>query len=60
VTFFITPAGSVQSSSGTGFDREIAGCVADVIKNIEFPKPGDGIGVQVNYPFHFHAAGSAP
>ncbi|TMQ13238.1 MAG: FHA domain-containing protein [Deltaproteobacteria bacterium] len=58
VTFFITPSGGVQSSSGSGFDAEIAGCVAGVIQAIEFPKPGDGIGVQVTYPFHFHAAGS--
>ena len=27
--------------------------VAGVIKNIEFPKPKGGGGVQVNYPFTF-------
>jgi hypothetical protein len=58
VTFFIAPTGGVQTSSGNGFDREVASCVAEVIKSIEFPKPGDGVGVQVNYPFNFHTPGS--
>jgi hypothetical protein len=53
-TFLIGPKGAVQSSTGTGFDGEVASCLAGVIKTIEFPPPGDG-GVQVNYPFHFHA-----
>lgn len=57
VTFFISPSGAVQSSTGQGFDPEVAGCVAGVIKAIAFPRPGDGVGVQVNYPFQFHAAG---
>jgi len=57
ITFFISPAGIVQSAAGTGFDREVASCVAGVIAAIEFPKPGDGTGVQVNYPFAFHASG---
>jgi hypothetical protein len=57
VQFFISPTGGVERSSGTGFDREVAGCVADVIQAIAFPRPGDGLGVQVNYPFAFHAAG---
>lgn len=56
-TFFITPAGAVQAASGTGFDRDVAACVADVIKTIAFPRTGDGAGVQVNYPFQFHEAG---
>ncbi|HEX7841328.1 MAG TPA: AgmX/PglI C-terminal domain-containing protein [Kofleriaceae bacterium] len=56
-TFFITPTGAVQTASGTGFDRDVAACVADVIKTIAFPRTGDGAGVQVNYPFQFHAAG---
>lgn len=55
MTFFIGPTGVVQSSSGTGFDGEVTSCLAGVIKTIEFPPPGEGGGVQVNYPFHFHA-----
>jgi hypothetical protein len=57
VKFFIAPTGGVERSSGTGFDPEVARCVADIIHAIEFPRPGDGIGVEVNYPFQFHAAG---
>lgn len=55
--FFITPNGNVASSSGSGVDPEVANCVAGVIKNIEFPKPKGGGGVQVNYPFTFRPAG---
>jgi hypothetical protein len=57
ISFFISPAGTVQHASGTGFDGEVAACVAGVIAAIEFPKPGDGTGVQVNYPFAFHPSG---
>ena len=56
--FFITPNGNVASSSGTGVDGNVASCVAGVIKDIEFPKPKGGGGVQVNYPFTFRPAGS--
>lgn len=55
--FFITPNGNVASASGSGVDPEVANCVADVIKGIEFPKPKGGGGVQVNYPFTFRPAG---
>jgi len=55
VTFMISAAGAVQSTSATGFDPEVASCLAGVIKAIEFPATPDGTGVQVNYPFHFHA-----
>jgi hypothetical protein len=57
--FFITPNGTVASSTGTGVDGEVSSCVAEVIKNIEFPKPKGGGGVQVNYPFTFHSSGGA-
>jgi hypothetical protein len=57
--FFITPNGTVASSTGTGVDGEVSSCVADVIKGIEFPKPKGGGGVQVNYPFTFHSSGGA-
>ncbi|MBA3538367.1 MAG: AgmX/PglI C-terminal domain-containing protein [Deltaproteobacteria bacterium] len=54
VNFFINPDGSVKAASAKGFDGEVAGCVADVVRDIHFPKNG---GVMVNYPFTFHAAG---
>lgn len=57
VQFYIAPNGTVQTSTGSGFDGEVARCVADVVKAIKFPMPTDGGGVQVNYPFNFHAAG---
>ena len=57
IRFFIAPTGAVERSSGTGFDPEVAGCIASVIQSVAFPRPGDGIGVEVNYPFQFHAAG---
>jgi hypothetical protein len=57
VAFFISPTGSVTTSQGAGFDGEVASCVATVVQGIEFPRPTDGAGVQVNYPFNFHAAG---
>ena len=46
-----------QSSTGSGFDGEVASCVASVVKLIKFPRPTNGGIVQVNYPFTFHAAG---
>jgi len=55
--FFITPNGTVASSTGSGVDGNVASCVAGVIKDIEFPKPKGGGGVQVNYPFTFRPAG---
>jgi hypothetical protein len=55
--FFISPNGNVTASSGSGVDSEVANCVADVIHQIEFPKPKGGGGVQVNYPFTFRPAG---
>jgi hypothetical protein len=54
VQFFITPNGGVTGSKGSGFDATVAGCVGDVVANIAFPRPNGG-GVQVNYPFIFHA-----
>lgn len=53
-SFLISAPGMVQSSTAKGFDAEVAGCIAGVIKTIEFPATGDGGGVQVNYPFRFH------
>jgi hypothetical protein len=56
--FFITPNGNVAQASGAGVDPSVANCVANVIKGIEFPKPKNGGGVQVSYPFTFRPAGS--
>ncbi len=56
VQFLIAPNGTVQSSTGGGFNPEVANCVADVVSHIEFPKPNGGGAVQVNYPVTFHAA----
>jgi hypothetical protein len=56
--FFITPNGTVASSTASGVDGEVSSCVADVIKSIEFPKPKGGGSVQVNYPFIFHQSGN--
>jgi hypothetical protein len=56
IQFLIAPNGTVQTSTGGGFNPEVANCVADVVSHIEFPKPNGGGAVQVNYPFTFHAA----
>jgi len=54
VQFTIGGDGRVSSSSGSGVDATVASCVAEVIQNIEFPRPKtDGV-VNVNYPFVFH------
>ncbi len=57
VQFLIAANGTVMSSNGSGFNGEVASCVAGVIKSINFPAPKNGGSVQVNYPFNFHAAG---
>jgi len=57
--FLIKPDGTVGKTSGTGVDPEVAKCVTNVIKGIEFPKPQNGGNVQVNYPFTFRPAGNS-
>ncbi|HTR49542.1 MAG TPA: AgmX/PglI C-terminal domain-containing protein [Kofleriaceae bacterium] len=57
VQFFIQPDGTVGQSNASGFDHEVASCVAGVVKAIEFPRPNGNGGVTVNYPFNFRAAG---
>jgi hypothetical protein len=52
--FDITPGGSVASATAIGLDSAVASCVADVIKNIGFPRSGTG--VHVNYMFDFEPA----
>ena len=54
VSFYIDPNGNVKSANGSGVDGTVSSCVAGVISNINFPKPKNGGGVQVNYPFNFH------
>jgi hypothetical protein len=56
VQFFIAHSGHVTSAEATGMNREVASCLASVIKAIEFPQPKGGGGVQVNYPFTFRPA----
>jgi hypothetical protein len=56
--FMIAGDGTVQASTAAGFDGAVAGCVADVIKHIAFPRPHNGGVVEVNYPFGFRATGS--
>ena len=53
--FTISPSGSVIASSGSGVDGKVAGCIARVIRGIQFPKPRGGGIVQVRYPFHVRA-----
>ncbi|HUS30082.1 MAG TPA: AgmX/PglI C-terminal domain-containing protein [Kofleriaceae bacterium] len=55
--FFIAPDGHVSSAAAEGVDVEVASCVADVIEGISFPRPSEGAGVQVSYPFTFERAG---
>ena len=53
IQFFIAPTGQVATANSSGVDPAVARCVADAIKQIEFPRPKGGGGVQVNYPFTF-------
>jgi hypothetical protein len=55
--FTIGDDGKVVSSTASGVDAAVASCVADLIRNIEFPKPKTGGVVQVNYPLMFHLGG---
>ena len=51
--FTIEADGTVSSAKASGVDTEVANCVAQVIKAIEFPKPKGGGVVAVKYPFTF-------
>jgi hypothetical protein len=53
VSFVIAATGSVTKSDGSGVQKDVSACVADVIRGIEFPKPAGGGIVQVTYPFKF-------
>jgi CHAT domain-containing protein len=50
-TFVISASGSVESSSATGLDPDVARCVAGAIKTIAFPAPK--MRVETTYRFHF-------
>ena len=57
VHFTIGESGRVAAVTADGLgDAEVEACVAAVIKAIEFPRPGDGGLIQINYPFAFHPA----
>jgi hypothetical protein len=58
VRFVIGPTGAVADVTATGLDDTVAGCVANAIKDIEFPRAVGGGAVQVNYPFTFRTQGS--
>jgi hypothetical protein len=54
--FTISPSGAVSSSTASGMNDDVASCVADVIRAIEFPRPKGG-SVDVVYPFSFRPDG---
>jgi Ca-activated chloride channel family protein len=54
--FAISPSGVVASSTADGMDTEVAQCVADVIKQIEFPSHEGGGITEIHYPFNFKPA----
>jgi Ca-activated chloride channel family protein len=53
--FTISDAGTVIASTADGLDDEVGSCVADVVKQIEFPKAKGGGAVKVNYPLTFQS-----
>jgi hypothetical protein len=54
-SFTIAPDGKVIEATATGFDEEVARCIADVLRRIEFPA-SHAETVRVNYPFTFRTA----
>jgi len=53
----IAPSGRVSRSDASGVAPEVARCAADVIRQIEFPKPVDGDSVVVTYPLKLRPPG---
>jgi len=53
--FTISPTGSVLESTADGLDDDVGSCIADVVKQIEFPKTERGGAVKVNYPLTFQS-----
>ncbi len=59
--FTITASGTVKGATATGFDRDVASCVASVIENIQFPRPTtDFVGVSCPFAFRISGDGGAP
>ena len=57
--FLITPQGSVKSASVRGIGNgKLEGCIAGVIRSIQFPPVPSGTMARVRYPFSFSPAGS--
>jgi len=56
-TFQISPQGAVLSSTAQGISSEVSDCVAETLATIHFPKPQNGVLVQVTYPFTFRPTG---
>ena len=48
-------AGGLVTNTSAITGGEDGVIVHGVIGTIAFPRPGDGVGVEVNYPFVFHA-----
>ena len=55
--FVIGSTGRVESATATGVDDRVSACVADVVRQIEFPAAERVI---VNYPFTFRSANTPP
>lgn len=49
--FVISPGGTVDDTTASGLDPEVATCVASVLQTIAFPSSNRP--TEVNYPFHF-------
>lgn len=52
--FQIGPLGTVSHATAQGVSDELASCVVDVIKTIQFPKSCSGETTLVRYPIKFH------
>jgi len=58
IKFTIDGSGRVVDASAAGVSQDIDRCVAGVIKQIEFPRPPDGMPLRITYPFWLDGAGS--
>jgi hypothetical protein len=58
--FTIGADGLVKVSSAAGVDKQVEACVANVIKDIEFPKPVRGREVNVSYPITYQPRNTKP
>ncbi|MBA3540944.1 MAG: AgmX/PglI C-terminal domain-containing protein [Deltaproteobacteria bacterium] len=53
VKFVISATGVVTSATAKGVHADVSSCIAEVVNQIEFPKPKDGGSVRVTYPIAF-------